>query len=111
MINRRHVKAYPRKGLLRGKEWQTPSLQAESSTKLSASRFLKKSGKLAAEAAKHRSSAFLGAGFAGKHERGGGILERKIRNTGAEHGLESVLRPLERLSGLTVAALGVRKIL
>src|SRR5438552_17902090 len=77
MINRRHGKAYPRKGLLRGKEWQTPSLQAESSTKLSASRFLKKSGKLAAEAAKHRSSAFLGAGFAGKHERGGGRSEER----------------------------------
>ena len=54
-----------------------------------------------------RLTAFLGTGFARGHERGGGILERKLRNTGAEHGLKSVLRFFKQLVRLAVALLGI----
>src|SRR5207245_3100408 len=53
------------------------------------------------------SSAFLGAGFAGKRECALRIVERKLRDTGAEHSFKRVLGSLEEFVGLTVALLGV----
>src|SRR5438552_15828237 len=60
------------------------------------------------------SGAFFGGGFAGEREGalraleiGLRILEGEFRNARAEHGLESVLGPLEEFVGLAVALLGV----
>ena len=51
--------------------------------------------------------ALLNAGFAGKRERVGGILERELGNTRAEHGLQNVVGFLEELVGFAIALLGV----
>ncbi len=48
-----------------------------------------------------------GPAFGRKWERALRILERELRNTGAEHGFESILGPLEEFVGLAVALLGV----
>src|SRR5260370_40711069 len=54
-----------------------------------------------------RLRALLDAGLGRKWKPARGILERKFGNTGAEHGFESVLGPLEEFGGLAVALLGV----
>ena len=61
-----------------------------------------------------KQGAFFGGGFAGEREGalraleiGLRILEGEFRNARAEHGLESVLGPLEEFVGLTIALLGV----
>src|SRR5260370_42627573 len=102
---------------LNRKREQAPALQTQLSTKSSIPQIEKKSrikcrkigaaDKPGGETRKRRSSAFLGAGFAGKFECARGILERELRNTGAEHGFQSVLGPLQKFVGLAVALLGV----